>query len=438
MLDANKNIIYWNNLTTQEQSNILLRPSLHTDDKIKLYVSKIINRIRKYGDTALHSYNLEFDKIKTDCFYITQEKIDFSSNLVSTSFKRSILIAKKNISTFHAKQIFSNLEVETYPGIHCQQIIRPINSVGLYIPKGQYPLVSTALMLSIPAQLAGCPNIILCSPPPVSNEILYIAKVSGIKKVIQLGGAHAIAALALGTESIGHVDKIFGPGNMFVTEAKLQISRSVPGVSIDMPAGPSEMLIIADNSSRPDFIAADFLAQLEHDSNSQVILLSTNIELLKNVVFIINKQILGLKKQDIILHALKNSRIIVAQSLIDCFNISNLYSPEHLTLHIKDSENFLSYIKNAGSIFLGKWTPGSAGDYITGANHVLPTYGYSNAYSSLQISDFQKIITVQKMTKQSLMNLSHHIKVLSKIEGMDAHSKSITIRTNFLKNISTI
>ncbi|VFP80989.1 Histidinol dehydrogenase [Buchnera aphidicola (Cinara kochiana kochiana)] len=436
MLNLNKNIFYWNRLTKEEKNNILLRPRFNINNSIKSSVSKIIDKVKQYGDVALHTYNLKFDKIKLDSFYVTQEKIDLSANLVSETFKKSVSIAKKNIISFHTKQIAYGLEVETYPGVRCQQIIRPIHAVGLYIPKGKYPLVSTALMLSIPAKLAGCTNICLCSPPPVSNEILYIAKVSGIKQVIQLGGAQGIAALALGTQSIQRVDKIFGPGNIFVTEAKLQISQSVPRVSIDMPAGPSEMLIIADKDSNPNFVAADFLAQLEHDNNSQVILLSTSIGLLKNVIAAINRQILFLTKKDIILCSLKNSRIIITQSLLDCFNISNLYSPEHLTLHIKNSVNFLSYIKNAGSVFLGKWTPGSAGDYITGANHVLPTYGYSNTYSSLQISDFQKIITVQKMTKQSLINLSDSIIELSQIEGMDAHGKSIIIRTNALKDMS--
>ncbi|VFP87932.1 Histidinol dehydrogenase [Buchnera aphidicola (Cinara piceae)] len=434
MFNIYKNIFNWNTLTEKEKISLLLRPKVTIDKKIKESIEKIISTVKKNGDIAVHSYNLTFDKIKLDYFYIPQEKIDLSVNLVSNSFKNAILIAKNNISIFHTKQILSNSDIETYPGIHCQHIIQPINSVGLYVPKGKLPLISTALMLSIPAKLAKCPNIVLCSPPPVSNEILYIAKICGINKVLQLGGAHAIAALALGTETIESVDKIFGPGNTFVTEAKLQVSNCIPGVSIDMPAGPSEMLIIADKDSNAEFVASDLLAQSEHDINAQVILLSTSLDFVKKVIVEIQKQLLHLSKKNIILCSLRNSKIIISTSLIECFEISNLYSPEHLILHIKNSKNFLSYIKNAGSVFLGKWTPGAAGDYITGANHVLPTYGYSTTFSSLRISDFQKIITVQKMTKKSLKNLSNSIEVLSLTEGMDAHNQSVTIRINALKD----
>ncbi|VFP79081.1 histidinol dehydrogenase [Buchnera aphidicola] len=434
MLNIYKNIFNWNDLKKEEKKSLLLRPCTIIDKKTKKSIKKIISTIKKHGDIAVHSYNLKFDKIKLDCFYVSQEKIDLSDKFVSKSFKDSVLVAKSNIKIFHSKQILSNLEVETFPGICCQHIIKPINSVGLYVPKGKLPLVSTALMLSIPAKLAKCPNIVLCSPPPISNEILYIAKICGINQVLQLGGAHAIASLALGTETIKSVDKIFGPGNIFVTETKLQISRDIPGVSIDMPAGPSEILIISDKYSNSSFVASDLLAQSEHGSNSQVILLSTSLEFAKKVVVEIKKQLLCLSKKNIILNSLKNSRIIISNSLLECFEISNLYSPEHLILHIKNSRNFLSYVKNAGSVFLGKWTPGSAGDYITGANHVLPTYGYSKTYSTLRISDFQKTITVQKMTKKSLKNLSKSISVLSLTEGMDAHNKSVRIRINALKD----
>ncbi|VFP85664.1 Histidinol dehydrogenase [Buchnera aphidicola (Cinara pseudotaxifoliae)] len=433
MLNMSNNIFYWDSLSNQEQNSILLRPKSKINNSLRSSVSRILKKVKKNGDSALHAYNLQFDKVKLDAFYIEQKKINLSSSLVSQSFKNAILIAKKNIRTFHSKQISTDLDVCTYPGVRCQHISRPINSVGLYVPKGFYPLVSTALMLSIPAQLAGCPNIVLCSPPPVSNELLYIAKICGIERVIQLGGAHAIAALAFGTNSIQKVDKIFGPGNVFVTEAKLQISQLMnPCVSIDMLAGPSEMLIISDKYSNPKFIASDLLAQLEHDNNSQVILVSTSKGLVNNVVLEIEKQMLCLTKKNIILCSLKNSKIIVTKSVLKCFEISNLYSPEHLMLHIKNSRSFLSHVKNAGSVFLGSWTPGAAGDYITGSNHVLPTYGFSNTYSSLCVSDFKKTITIQSMTKKSLQQLSKNIMVLSETEGMDAHSKSVSTRINHL------
>ncbi|ABJ90542.1 histidinol dehydrogenase [Buchnera aphidicola] len=431
MLNINKNIFYWNILTKKEKIHVLSRPHINSNKNIKELVFKIIDNVKKHGDLALHSYNLEFDNFKCKSFYISRKKIDNSSNLVSKKFKDAISIALSNINNFHSKQILSDLIVETYPGVYCKHIYRPIQSVGLYVPKGNHPLVSTALMLSIPAKLAGCHNITLCSPPPISNEILYIAKILKIYTVLQLGGAHSIAALALGTETVKFVDKIFGPGNIFVTEAKLQVSQCSL-TSIDMPAGPSEMLVIADDLSNPAFIASDLLSQAEHSQNSQVILLCTKNFIVKNVIKEIQKQLLLIPNKNIILHSLKNSRFIVVNSLKECFKISNLYSPEHLILHIKNSKNFLKYINNAGSVFLGKWTPGAAGDYITGANHVLPTYGYANSYSSLRVSDFQKIITVQKMTKIALQSLSKSIATLSLMEGMNAHNQSIVTRIKFL------
>ncbi|VAX76305.1 histidinol dehydrogenase [Buchnera aphidicola] len=433
MLNINKNIVNWHLLTKKEQLVLLSRPSINTNAKIKKSVSKIINNIKKYGDSSVLNYSLKFDQISIENFYTPQEKIDRSSLLVSRSFKNSVAIAKKNIEIFHSKQLYSDLEIETYPGVFCQLIKRPIDSVGLYVPKGSFPLISTALMLSIPAKLAGCPNITLCSPPPISNEILYIAKISQIHRVLELGGAHAIAALAIGTKTIHKVDKIFGPGNIFVTEAKRQVSQCIPCISIDMPAGPSEMLIIADQNANPVFVASDLLSQCEHDNNSQVILISSSQDLLSAVLYEIKNQFSSLSKKNIILHSWNNSRVIYAKSLQECFKISNFYSPEHLILHIRNSRKFLPNIKNAGSVFLGKWTPGAAGDYITGVNHVLPTYGYSNTYSTLCVSDFQKFITVQKMKKKSLINLSKYISELSLTEGMDAHNKSILIRTDFLK-----
>lgn len=438
MLNLNENIFIWNVLTKKEKIDVLSRPRININNKVKKSVSIIIKHVKKYGDSALIEYSLDFDHFKVKNFYVRQKDIDSSEEYVSESFKKAVLLAKNNIERFHSKQVSRNLIVETYPGVTCKHISKPIDSVGLYVPKGSFPLVSTALMLSIPATLSQCENITLCSPPPISKEILYIAKVSKISSVLELGGAHAIAALALGTQTVRSVDKIFGPGNVFVTEAKLQVSQCVPRIAIDMPAGPSEMLIIADQYANPQFIASDLLSQAEHDHNSQVILLSNDMTLLKTVILEMDLQLQHLSRKNVLLHSLKNSRIIYVKSLLECFKISNAYSPEHLILHVKHSKKFLSNIKNAGSVFLGKWTPGSAGDYITGANHVLPTYGYSNTYSSLRVSDFQKVITVQKMTKRSLCNLSNSISELSLVEGMDAHNNSVMVRVNFLKKYKDI
>ncbi|WP_075433687.1 histidinol dehydrogenase [Buchnera aphidicola] len=438
MINVSKKIINWHTLTHKEKITLLKRPNINVDNIIKKSISQIIRNVKKNGDSALHAYSLKFDRVKVNDFYVSQSRINNSDKYVSPSFQKAVLVAKDNIHEFHSKQVYPDLDVQTYPGVRCQHITRPIHSVGLYVPKGSFPLVSTALMLLVPARIAKCSNIVLCSPPPISNEILYIAKILGVDSVLELGGAHAIAALALGTQTIKRVDKIFGPGNIFVTEAKLQVSRRDINLSIDMPAGPSEVLIIADHNSHPAFIASDLLSQAEHDINAQVILVSTSSVVAKQVINEFNHQLQGLSRKKIILSSWQNSKIIITQSLLESFEVSNLYAPEHLILHIDNARNYLSHIHNAGSVFLGKWTPGSAGDYVTGANHVLPTYGHANTFSSLRVSDFQKVITIQKMTKHSLQDLSCSIKELSLSEGMDAHHQSVIIRTNSLKKTNVI
>lgn len=437
ILNTKKYILEWNILSDKQKISILLRPISSTQKKNKKIVANIIKNVQLFGDSVLKEYTYKFDNFKLENFYISQENLEQSQFKVSKIFKDSILIAKKNIENFHISQKFKNLNVETYPGVFCQKIQVPINSVGLYVPKGKFPLISTALMLIIPAIIAQCPNIILCSPPPISNELAYVAFQCGITKVLQLGGAQAISALAFGTESIKKVDKIFGPGNVFVTEAKIQVSNIYAGVSIDIPAGPSEVLIISDQFSIPQFIASDLLAQAEHGNNSQVILITPYINIVKQVIIEIKKQILNLNIDTNIFFK-KQSKFIIANSLQECFVISNIYAPEHLILHIKNSKKFLYAINNAGSIFLGSWTPESAGDYITGTNHVLPTYGYAKTHSALSVSDFQKNITVQKMHKNSLLKLSKYISVLSEIEGMKAHKNSINVRINYLSKNKNI
>lgn len=432
MLNFNKNIFEWNKLTIQQKSQLLLRPLLNKKDNIKYIVKKIIKDIKKYGDTALKKYTLEFDYVNLTDFFISNDQLIQASNNVSDTFKKAILIAYNNIKKFHKFQIVKNLDVKISSGVRCQRIVTPIQSVGLYVPGGLTPLVSTVLMLSIPAVLAGCPEIILCSPPPIKNEILYVANMCGIKKILQLGGAQAIAALACGTKTINKVDKIFGPGNMFVTEAKMQVNNMFSNISIDMPAGPSEVLIIADLTSDPKFIASDLLAQAEHDYNAHVILLTPFANLASNVCIQLNQQIKNLSRKKFLIKSCKNSKIIITKNLEECFTISNQYAPEHLILHLHNARSYLNYIQNAGSVFLGYWTPESAGDYVTGTNHVLPTYGYAKSYSGLSVTDFQKFITIQEITINSLKYLSSSISVLSQIEGLDAHNKAVSIRLESL------
>ncbi|QIQ41712.1 MAG: histidinol dehydrogenase [Buchnera aphidicola (Microlophium carnosum)] len=427
------NLIYWNKLNSNEQKKILSRPFFKKSNTIKKTVTEIIENIKTLGDQALKKYTFLFDKCDLNQFQISEKKISSASSYLSDILKTSILIAKKNITLFHKAQISSTVDIETEIGVRCQQINLPLNSIGIYIPGGTAPFFSTVLMLAIPAKIAGCKEVVLCSPPPISNEILYTADICGIKKIFQVGGAQAIAALSLGTETIPKVDKIFGPGNAYVTEAKLQVNSIADGTAIDMLAGPSELLIIADYSANADFLAADLLSQAEHGISSQVILLTSCVELAKNVIYSLNKQLNNLSRLSEILIALKNSTIIITENLSECIKISNLYAPEHLIIQTKSPREVLNYISNASSIFLGLWSPESAGDYASGTNHVLPTYGKSVTNSALGLSDFQKRILVQELTPQGLIKLSNTLEILSSAEKLEAHKNAVKIRIDFLK-----
>ncbi len=426
-------IIYWNKLNSHKQNQILSRPILKKNITIKNTVKEIIENVKILGDQALKQYTTLFDQFNLNTFQISEEKIFSSSLTLSQELKNAILVAKKNITCFHEAQILPIIDIETQIGVRCQQIYLPLNSIGIYIPGGTAPLFSTVLMLAIPAQIAGCKEIILCSPPPISNEVLYTASICGINKIFQIGGAQAIAALAFGTNSIPKVDKIFGPGNSYVTEAKLQVSSFFNGPAIDMLAGPSELLVIADDTSNPDFIAADLLSQAEHGLSSQVLLLTPSCILAQKVIFSINQQLKKLFRYSEILTALNNSAIIVTKNLQQCIEISNLYGPEHLIIQTKSPRSILTQILNASSIFLGLWSPESAGDYASGTNHVLPTYGKSVANSALGLSDFQKRVLIQELTSEGLIKLSNTLEILSSTEKFEAHKNAVKIRVDFLK-----
>lgn len=428
-----KNIFYWNQLNSNEKYNILLRPILKNSDLIKQTVKDIIENVRIFGDQSLEKYSFLFDKYNTKNFQIPQERILSSCFNINQSLKNAILVAKKNIECFHAAQMLPKINIETQKGVYCEQIYLPLNSIGIYVPGGTAPLFSTVLMLAIPAKIAGCKEVVLCSPPPIKNEILYSSYICGVDKVFQVGGAQSIAALAFGTQTIPKVDKIFGPGNAYVTEAKLQVSSCFNGPSIDMLAGPSELLIIADNISNPDFIAADLLSQAEHGTSSQVILLTPCERLAKKVITALHNQLKKLSRLSEIRKALKNSVIIITKDLLECVNISNLYAPEHLIIHTKKPREILKKISNASSIFLGPWSPESAGDYASGTNHVLPTYGKSITNSALGVSDFQKRVLIQELTSIGLIELSETLEILSKAENLEAHKNAVTIRTDFLR-----
>ncbi|MGM3191305.1 histidinol dehydrogenase [Dickeya dadantii subsp. dieffenbachiae] len=426
-------LIDWQACTEEEQRQLLTRPAISASDRISAIVSEILAKVRDDGDAALREYNARFDKVQIDRLRVSAETIDAAVTRLGDDIKQAMTTAVRNIETFHNAQKLPSISVETQPGVRCQQVTRPIASVGLYIPGGSAPLLSTVLMLATPARIAGCRRVILCSPPPIADEILYAAKLCGVQEVFQLGGAQAIAAMAFGTDSVPKVDKIFGPGNAYVTEAKRQVSQLLDGAAIDMPAGPSEVLVIADSGATPDFVASDLLSQAEHGPDSQVILLTPDAGMAQAVIAAVERQLTTLSRADIARQALASSRVIVARDLDQCIDISNQYGPEHLIIQTRDAEALVERITSAGSVFLGDWSPESAGDYASGTNHVLPTYGYTATYSSLGLADFQKRMTVQQLSPQGLLGLASTIEIMAQAEQLTAHKNAVTLRVNALK-----
>lgn len=426
--------IYWNNCSPKEQKKILSRPINNNLKNICTDVKNILNQVLKCKDRALIQLNSRFDHIQTTQLKIQNEIIINAGKNLSTKIKKAIHIAMNNINQYHYQtQYLPKKKIKIFSGIHCQQIIRPINIVGLYVPGGITPLPSTVMMLGIPAKIAKCKHIILCSPPPIPEIIIYTARLCGIKDIYQVGGSQAIAAMGFGTESIPKVDKIFGPGNPWVTEAKRQISLTKNGTDIDMLAGPSEILIIADHTANPIFIAADLLSQAEHGPNSHIILITPNFQIIEQTKKELYLQLQILPRKEIIIQSLQHCLMIIANNIMECFSISNNYAPEHLIIQIKNASKYLKYITNAGSIFIGNWSPESAGDYASGPNHVLPTYGHTITKSGLGVIDFQKRISVQQLTKNGLLKLSSTITTLAKIEKLKAHKYAIKYRINHIK-----
>ncbi|AFI90047.1 histidinol dehydrogenase [Pectobacterium parmentieri] len=426
-------IVDWQRCSAEEQRQLLTRPAISASDRITAVVSDILTNVKSRGDSALRDYSAQFDKVQVNAIRVTDAEITAASARLGDEVKQAMAIAVRNIETFHNAQKLPIVDIETQPGVRCQQITRPIATVGLYIPGGSAPLPSTVLMLGTPSRIAGCDRVVLCSPPPIADEILYAAQLCGIKEVFQLGGAQAIAAMAFGTDSVPKVDKIFGPGNAYVTEAKRQVSQQLDGAAIDMPAGPSEVLVIADSGATPAFVASDLLSQAEHGPDSQVILLTPDAAMAKAVADAVEEQLTHLSRADIARQALASSRVIVARDLAQCVEISNQYGPEHLIIQTRDAESLVDSITSAGSVFLGDWSPESAGDYASGTNHVLPTYGYTSTYSSLGLADFQKRMTVQQLTPQGLLQLAPTIETLAQAEQLTAHKNAVTLRVAALK-----
>ncbi|QIL84646.1 histidinol dehydrogenase [Vibrio sp. HDW18] len=428
--------VVWHSLSEAQQQSILQRPAITEGANITAAVAQVVAKVRSEGDAALFELTEKFDRVKPASLRVSREEMDAAAARLSETMKQALELAYHNISKFHQAQKMPPIKVETMPGVVCEQVTRPINQVGLYIPGGSAPLPSTVLMLGVPAQIAGCRKVVLCSPPPIADEILYVAKLCNIDEVYNLGGGQAIAAMAYGTQTVPKVDKIFGPGNAYVTEAKRQVSNDFRGAAIDMPAGPSEVLVIADETADADFIAADLLSQAEHGPDSQVVLVTPSPVLADQVIDALQQQLKTLTRASIAEQALASSLIIIAESLTQAVAISNYYGPEHLIVQTRNPRELVPLLDNAGSIFLGDWSPESVGDYASGTNHVLPTYGYTRTYSSLGLADFSKRMTVQELSADGLLLLAPTVVTMAQAEGLDAHQRAVTIRVEKLHKVN--
>ena len=416
-----------------EWNKLIKRPALDVSSLFGT-VQKVLDEVRTQGDEAVKKYGEQFDKVKISDLLVSETEINEAETLVDSELKEAILIAKNNIEKFHEAQKFNGNRIETTTGVTCWQKAVAIEKVGLYIPGGSAPLFSTVLMLAIPAKIAGCKEIVLCSPPYKEGKlhpaILYAAKIAGVSIIAKVGGIQAIAAMAYGTESVPKVYKIFGPGNQYVTAAKQLVS--LKEVAIDMPAGPSEVEVIADKNANPEFIAADFLSQAEHGPDSQAILVTTSEEIVEPVVKAVQEQLEKLPRKEITEKALLHSRIIVLKDDAEVIRFTNQYAPEHLIIQTNNYDFIADQITNAGSVFMGAYTPESAGDYASGTNHTLPTNGYARSYSGVNLDSFIKKITFQEITKEGIRNLGNTIEVMAAGEQLDAHRNAVTIRLSSL------
>jgi histidinol dehydrogenase len=430
-----KSIIKYPAQSTWE--SILQRPT-QSVEAVESIVNEVFLAVRQEGDLAIKRYTKQFDQAELKSFFVSQKEIDSASEVVSKDLKEAIQQAKSNIEVFHNAQKTTKVDVETQPGVRCWQEKRPIETVGLYIPGGTAPLFSTVLMLAVPATLAGCKNIVLCSPPNaegvIANEILYTAGLCGITTIIKVGGIQAIAGLTFGTASIPKVSKIFGPGNQYVTVAKQLATKF--GVAIDMPAGPSELLIVADKNANPAFLASDLLSQAEHGVDSQVVLVSTDEKLLLETAEQIRIQTQLLDRKSIIEKALENKKLILVTSNQEAVDLINYYGPEHYIICTENNSFFVDNVINAGSVFIGEYTPESAGDYASGTNHTLPTNGYAKAYSGVNLDSFLKNITFQEITKHGLATIGTTIELMAEAEGLMAHKNAVSIRLKSIEDES--
>ncbi|HCV02780.1 histidinol dehydrogenase [Pseudoalteromonas sp. MEBiC 03607] len=428
----------WNEENQQAQQAVLTRPAVTASKEVEAICIDILNAVKTEGDAALLKMAKEFDKRETPRLLVPVEEINQAEQLLSNELKAAIETAYANVKRFHQAQLPKDIKLTTQPGVLCELKYQAIEAVGIYVPGGSAPLPSSVIMQGVLAQLSGAQTVVLTTPvkadETINPAILYAAKLCGIKTIVESGGAGAIAAMAYGTESVPKVNKIFGPGNSFVTMAKQLVAQTIPGMAIDMPAGPSEVLVIADERANPEFIAADLLSQAEHGADSQVILLCNSERIIEKTQQALTEQLAKLSRKDTAEQALANSSLILVDSVEQAFAVSAQYGPEHLILQLADAQPYLNLVKNAGSVFVGDYTPESAGDYASGTNHVLPTYGYSATYSSLNLLDFFRTYTVQTISKNGLRELSKAILPLAAAEGLDAHANAVSIRLEAMNN----
>ena len=424
--------IDWNSLDDDARKSALLRPAQSDSRTVRAAVARTIEDVRNRGDLALIELTRRLDRCELDDLRVSKDEFDAAEAILSNDLKQAIVDAAARIETFHRACALQPVKVETAPGVVCERIVRPIDRVGLYVPAGGAPLPSTALMLGIPALIAGSHKVVLCSPPRFDGTcdpaVLFAARLCQIETVFKLGGAQAIAAMAYGSESVPRCDKLFGPGNTWVTETKLQVAADPGGPAIDMPAGPSEVLVIADAQANPDFVAADLLAQAEHGPDSQSILLSPSQALIDEVFACIDVQRLRLPRAEIAAKSLSHGCLIKVESLAEAIEISNDYAPEHLIINTEDPRALLDSVTSAGSIFLGAWSPESVGDYCSGTNHVLPTYGAARSWSGLSVSSFQKQMTVQQLTAEGLRGIGPCAVTLATAEKLEGHAAAVSLR----------
>jgi histidinol dehydrogenase len=425
-------ILDWQALDAPAQRAALARPPAGNSEAVRAQARTIIDAVRRDGDAALRACAREFDGVELGALQVTSAEFAAAKAAVPAAAQAAIGVAIRNVRTFHAAQLPTDLTVETQPGVCCERLWRPLRAVGLYVPAGTAPLPSTAIMLAVPAAIAGCPQRILCTPARRGGHadpgVLVAAQLCGIDAVFKIGGAQAIAAMAYGTATIPKVDRIFGPGNRWVTAAKQLVAADPDGAALDLPAGPSEVCVIADDSADADHVAADLLAQAEHDALSQAILLSADAALVQRVAERIRARLPALSRQDILAASLAHVRLIVVPDLSSAAAIAEQYAPEHLLLQVRAPRALLASISTAGSVFLGAWSPEPIGDYCSGTNHVLPTYGHARAYSGLSVSDFMRSMTVQELSAVALQELGPVAVTLARLEGLDAHAAAVAAR----------